>query len=108
MRWGSLRCSPKPYSRDRNGLRAFGARNSLFLSPYYSSIPNLFPQSNIPRTATASGPQLYELSYLFSCMSTTYRYNNARKCDISHEILHTCGVWEGLGLQKEKECANKV
>src|SRR6218665_3204546 len=51
-RWGSLRRSPKPPSRD--GLRAFGARNSLFLSPSYSSGPNLSPQFNIPRIANGS------------------------------------------------------
>jgi len=28
-----------------------------------------------------------------------FRYDNARKCDISNEIMHECEVREGLGLQ---------
>jgi len=52
MRWGSLRRYPKPPNRD--GLRAFGAHNSLFLSPSYYSSPNLSPQFNIPRIANGS------------------------------------------------------
>src|SRR6218665_1468487 len=86
-RWESLRRSPKPPSRD--GLRAFGARNSLYLSPSYSSSPNLSSHFNIPRIASGSeqpqtppldkfclvsgpsGPQLYGPPYLFFGNSTT-------------------------------------
>jgi len=31
-----------------------------------------------------------------------YRYNNARKCEISNEILHTCGARKGRSLQKSE------
>ena len=30
----------------------------------------------------------------------SYRHNNAQKCDIFNETLHTRGVREGLGPQK--------
>src|SRR6218665_693185 len=85
MRWGSLRRYLKPPNRD--GLRSFGAHNSLFLSPSYYSSPNLSPQFNIPRIANGSkqppdptpstlcasflGPQLYGPPYLFFGNSTT-------------------------------------
>src|SRR6218665_2688219 len=49
---GGLTTLPKTPSRD--GLRAFGARNLLFLSPSYSSSPNLSSQFNIPRIAYGS------------------------------------------------------
>src|SRR6218665_362744 len=78
---GELTTRPQAPSRD--GLRAFGAPNSLFLSPSYSSSPNLVPKFNIHRIAIGSkqpqtppldtlclvsghsGPQLYGPPYLF-------------------------------------------
>src|SRR6218665_1922758 len=84
---GELTTLPQAPSRD--GLRAFGAPNSLFLSPSYSSSPNLFPKFSIHRIAIGSkqpqtppldtlclvsvpsGPQLYGPPYLFFGNSTT-------------------------------------
>src|SRR6218665_2175670 len=55
-RCGSLRRSPRPPSRE--GLRTFGARNSLFLSSLgpYILLPQIYPlpQFNIPRIANGS------------------------------------------------------
>ena len=67
--WGSLQRSPDPLVG--RGFAPSARATYYFLAPLYSSTPNLLPpQSNIPRTATASVPQLCGPPYLFSCNST--------------------------------------